>query len=161
MALHIYRVGWSVPIRSRNPYKSRVKIQLLTQIGLFGIVWPVSRPVWPPLDRSNRSDRGAGLPEGITSSSEVQIVCSIYAFHSSRRDLPNGEVKFIIWQTCLDRSNWFTRQVSSVCPDYSANLMCANFGCQHQDAALVPLQWWEAYSGSISAKMICIPHNIY
>ena len=38
VTLYIYRVGWSVPIRSRNPYKSCVKIQLLTQIGLFGMV---------------------------------------------------------------------------------------------------------------------------
>ena len=36
VTLYIYRVGWSVPIRSRNPYKSRIKIQLLTLIGHFG-----------------------------------------------------------------------------------------------------------------------------
>ena len=47
MALHIYRVWRSVPIRSQNPNKSRVKIQLLTRIVCF-------RPVWPPLDRSDR-----------------------------------------------------------------------------------------------------------
>ena len=57
ITLYIYRVRWYVPIRSRNPYKSRVKIQLLTQIGLFG-------------------PRGVGLPRGITSSSGVQILCA-------------------------------------------------------------------------------------
>ena len=48
VALHIYRMGRSVPIRSRNPNKSRVKIQLLTRIRHFGLVWLVSEPVWPP-----------------------------------------------------------------------------------------------------------------
>ena len=47
VALHIYRVGRSVPIKSRNPIKSRVKIQLLTRTGRFGPVWPVSGPIWP------------------------------------------------------------------------------------------------------------------
>ena len=35
VTLHIYRVGWSIPFRSRNSNKSRVKIQLLTWIGHF------------------------------------------------------------------------------------------------------------------------------
>ena len=46
VTLHIYMVGWSVPFRSQNPNKSRVKIQL-TRIGHSGPVWPVSEPVWP------------------------------------------------------------------------------------------------------------------
>ena len=47
VALHIYRVGRSVPIRSRNPNKTRVKIQLLIRIGCFRPVWSVSKSVWP------------------------------------------------------------------------------------------------------------------
>jgi len=53
VTLHIYRVGWSVPFRSRNPNKSCVKIQLLTRIGHFGQSdWSPNRsdhprPVWP------------------------------------------------------------------------------------------------------------------
>ena len=47
VTLYIYRVGWSVPIRNQNPYKSRIKIQLLTRIGFFRPVWSVSGPVWP------------------------------------------------------------------------------------------------------------------
>ena len=106
VALHIYRVGRSIPVRSRNPYKSRVKIQLLTRIGLFGPVWRVSKSVWPPL---NRSDRGAGLPGGVTSPSGLQIGHPIYTFRSSWWDLRNGVVQLIIWQLCLDRSDWFAQ----------------------------------------------------
>jgi len=47
VTLHIYRVGWSVSFRSRNPNKFHIKIQLLTWIGRFGPVWPVSKPIWP------------------------------------------------------------------------------------------------------------------
>ena len=144
VTLYIYRVGWSVPIRSRNSYKSRVKIQLLTQIGHFGLVWPVSVPVWPPLDRSDRSDRGAGLPGGITSSSELQIGRSTYAFQSSRRHLCNGEVLLIIWQLCLDRSDWFIQHLWPVYPDCPANLLYANFVCQHMPPCfLVKLAYQE------------------
>ena len=58
MALHIYRVGRSVPVRSRNPIKSRVKIQLLTRIGRFV---PVRQ--------------GAGLPGGIPHpDSELDVL---------------------------------------------------------------------------------------
>ena len=98
MTLHIYRVGRSEPIRSWNPNKSRIKIQLLTRIGRFG-------PVWPPLDQSDRSDRGAGRPGGITSSSGLQIGRSIYAFQLSRQNLCNGTVQLMIWQTFPDRSD--------------------------------------------------------
>ena len=125
IALYIYRVGWSVPFMSRNPYKSCIKIQLLTRTRLF-------RPVWPPLDRSNRSDRGAGLPGGITSSSGLQIRRSIYAFQSSRRDLCNGAVQLTIWQTYPDRSDQFIWQVWPACPDCQLILSCANFECQQK-----------------------------
>jgi len=54
VALHIYRMGRSVPIRSRNPNKTRVKIQLLTRIGCFRPVWSVSRPVLPLVRRGCR-----------------------------------------------------------------------------------------------------------
>jgi len=63
------------------------------------------------MDRSDRSDRGAGLPGGITPSSGLQIGRSIYAFRSSRRDLRNGVVHLAICQTYLDRSDRFRREV--------------------------------------------------
>ena len=106
MALHIYRVGRSVPIRSWNPNKSYVKIRLLTRIGHF-------RPVWPPLDRSDRevrparSDRRADLLGGIIFWFGLQIGCSTYAFRSARWDLHNGAVQLTIWQTYPNRSNRF------------------------------------------------------
>ena len=56
---------------------------------------------------------------------------SIYAFRSSQRDLHNGAVQFVIWQTCLDRSDRFKGEVWPVCPDYPENLHRANFECQH------------------------------
>ena len=120
VALHIYRMGSSIPIRSRNPNKSRVKIQLLTRIGCFGLVWP-------PLDRSNW---GAHLLGGKTYSSGLQIGRSIYAFRLSQRDLRNNAVQFEIWPCLLDRSDWFPRSVLPVCSDCRANLNYANFGCQ-------------------------------
>jgi len=43
VTLHIYRVGWFVPIRSQNPYKYYVTRQLLIQIGRFRPVWPRCR----------------------------------------------------------------------------------------------------------------------
>ena len=145
MALHIYRVGRSVPIRSRNPNKSRVKIQLLTRIGCFG-------PVWPPLDRSDRADLGTGLPGGITSSSGLQIERSIYAFRSSRWDLRNGVVQLTIWQTFPDRSDRFVQDVWPVCPDHPENLNRANFGCQHMPPCfLVTLAYRETF---LQAKAI-------
>ena len=128
VTLNIYRVGRSVPIRSRNPNKYRVKIQLLTLIGHFG---PVSERVWPPMGRSDRSDRGAGLPGGRNSSSGVQIGRSIYAFRSSRRDLCNGAVQLAIWYCYPNRSDWFTWPVWPVRPDCPANSVFANFGCHH------------------------------
>ena len=54
VALHIYRVGRSVPVRSQNPIKSCVKIQLLTRTGRSGPVWPVSGPVRPGCRSSGR-----------------------------------------------------------------------------------------------------------
>ena len=86
------------------------------------------------LDRSDRSDRIADLTGGIIFSSGVQIGRSIYAFRLSRRDLRNGIVHLVIWQTYLDQSDQFRREVWPVCPDCPANLMCANFGCQQIDA---------------------------
>ena len=53
VALHIYGVGRSVPVRNHNPNKSRIKIQLLTRIGCFG-------PVLPPWT-------------GLTSQTGVQV----------------------------------------------------------------------------------------
>ena len=130
VALHIYRVGRSVPVRSQKPIKSRVKIQLLTRIGCFG----------------HRSDRGAGLPGGITPSSGLRIGRSIYAFRSSRRDLRNGVVQFVIWQTCLDRSELFKEEVWPVYPDCPENLHRTNFECQHMPSYfLVKLAYQEIY----------------
>ena len=68
-----------------------------------------------------------GLPGGITSSSGVQIGCSIYAFRLSRRDLRNGDVQLTIWQSCLDRSDRFTRPVWPVRPIYPANFDLCQF----------------------------------
>ena len=131
ITLYIFRMGRYVPIRSQNPYKPRIKIQLLIRIGLFQPVWPVLLPVWPPLNRS----QGAGLPGDIISSSGLQIGRSIYAFWSSRRDLRSGTVQFAIWQTCLDRSDRFRREVWPVSPDCPENLNCANFGCRQMPFA--------------------------
>ena len=127
VALHMYRVGRSVSNRSRIPYICRVKIELLSRIGQFQLVWPVHKPVWPPMNRSNRSDRGACLPEGIIFSSGLQIGRSMYAFQSSRWDLRNGVVQLVIWQSLPD---WFTWPVWPVCSDCPTNLNRANFGCQ-------------------------------
>ena len=121
VTLHIYRVGRSVSNRSRI---SHVKIQFLSRIGLC-------RPVWPHLDRSDQSHRGASLPRGITCSSRLQIGHSIYAFRSSRQDLHNGAVQLVIWKSLSDWSDQFTWPVWPVCPDCPANLNCSNFGCQH------------------------------
>ena len=82
------------------------------------------------LDPSDRSDRGADLPDGITFSSGLQIGRSIYAFRLFRWDLRNGVVQLEIWQLCLDRSDRFMRLVWPVHPDCPAKLDFANFGCQ-------------------------------
>ena len=146
VALHIYRLGRSLPVRSRNPIKSRVKIQLLTRTGRFG---PVSGPVWPlwtGLTALDRSDRGAGLLGRIISSSGFQIGRSIYAFRSSWWDLRNGEVQLIIWQSCPDRSDRFVWQVRPVRPDCQQILSYANFECQHMPPCfLVKLAYQETF----------------
>ena len=128
ITLYIFRMGRYVPIRSQNPNKPHIKIQLLIRIGLFQPVWPVLLPVWPPLNRS----QGAGLPGDIISSSGLQIGRSIYAFRLSRWDICNGEVQFTIWLTCLDRSDWFIQHLWPVYPDCPANLLYANFVCQQR-----------------------------
>ena len=132
VALHIYRVGRSVPVRNRNPIKSRVKMQLLTRTGHFGPVWLLWTGLTglAALDWSNRSDQGAGLPGGITPSSGLQIERSIYAFQSYQRDLRNSAVQLAIWQICLDRSDRFLWEVWPVCPNCLENLNRLNFGCQ-------------------------------
>jgi len=136
ITLHIYRVGWSVPFRSRNPNKSCVKIQLLTRIGHFG------QSDWSP----NRSDRGADLSEGITSSPGLQIGHSTYVFRLSRWDLCNGAVQLAFWQPYPDQSDRFIQPAWPVHPDCPANLGI----CQFWVSTYVPLFLGKA----------CIPRNI-
>ena len=136
VALHIYRVGRSVPIRSRNPNKSRIKTQLLTRIGCFGLVWP-------GLTALDRSDQGAGLPGGIISSSGLQIGRSIYAFRLYRRDLRNGAVQLAFWQSY---PYWFDRFIGPVWPvrpGWPANSVFATFGCQQKDDVSLGAKVWK------------------
>ena len=76
------------------------------------------------LDRSDRSDRGAGLPGGITPSSGLRIGRSIYVFRSSQLDLHNDAVQFAIWQCYPD---WFDQFVQIV----QQTSVSTNIGCQH------------------------------
>ena len=108
--------------------------------------------LWTGLTALDRSDRGAGLPGGITPTSGLRIRHSIYAFRSSRRDLRNGVVHLAIWQTYLDRSDRFIREVWPVCPNCPENLNRANFGCQHMPPCfLVKFAYQET---SLLAKII-------
>ena len=110
MALHIYRVGRSVPVRSRNPIKSHVKIQLLTRTGRFGPVWPV----WPGCRSSG------GINFLIQTPNWTFYICiSIVSTRSTQWYSP------ISILTMLARSVWPVR------PDCPANSVFANFGCQH------------------------------
>ena len=96
------------------------------------------------LDRSDQLDRGADLPGGITSSSVVQIGCSIYAFRLSRWDLRNGTVQLAFWQCYPDQYDQFIGSVWPVRPDCPANSVFANFGCQHMPPCfLVKLAYQE------------------
>ena len=74
VTLRIYRVAWSVPFRSRNLNKSRVKIWLLTRIGRFGPVWPVSEQVWPVRPGCRSSGRHNFL---IRSPNWTFYICSL------------------------------------------------------------------------------------
>jgi len=112
--LHILRVGRSVPNKSRNPYKSRVKIQLLTRIGLFGPVWRVSKPVWPRCRSSWRRNFSIR-----TANWTSYIYISIISMRSTQWCSPIDDL------TTLSRLVWLVR------PDCPAQTLThANFGCQ-------------------------------
>ena len=79
LTLYIYRVGGLYPLGVET-------LRNTTPNSDWSLDWSDRpEPVW-----------GAGLPGDITSSSGVQIGCSIYAFQSSQRGLRNGEVQLTI-----------------------------------------------------------------
>jgi hypothetical protein len=107
VTLHKYWVGRSCPSRSRNLYKSHVKIQLLSQIRLQELVRPSSAPVRPVWHRaSSRQDHNSLI--------QTPNWTYKYAFRSSRWDLFNGEVKLEFWAHWMDwsdRCGWKVRPV--------------------------------------------------
>jgi len=107
VALRIYWVGRSVPIRSYNPNKFRVKIQLLTRIVCFGPVWPVR----PGCRSSERHNFLIWTPNWT-----FHICISIVSTRSTQ------------WCSPIDNLTNLSWQVSPDCPE---NLNRANFGCQH------------------------------
>ena len=122
----------SVPVRSRNPIKFRVKIQILTQTGHFWPFWPV-RPGCRSSGRYNSLVR--------TSNWTFYICISIVSTRSTQ------------WWSPIDNLTKLSWPVWPLC-------MTGLIGSSKLPANLVLCQFWMPTYAPLFLGKACVPRNI-